>query len=301
MTASLYAKADASQKVINLPRADLAPGSLRVAAAQPLVVPGDVEENLARMEPLVAEVSRRGAHLVLFSEAGLTGYDPDGMGCDAAITRDGPELMRVEAMARAYGMVIVSSFFERVKDEKFLTAAAVTPDGERRYQSKHVITPREIGFGMKPGPESRTIFSVNGVNLAITICADAGIQDLYSTLARNGCDIVLAPTAGLGDIAHSYELHELQDADRRAEYLKDAASVCFSTGAIETALEHGLGLLSCNQMGFDRASGFFHCGHSLIVDTDGRLAAVLPGQFVIDHLRPEVAVAVVHRGRNFLP
>ena len=69
--------------------------SLRVAAAQPMTVPGDLSGNIDRMEPLIAEAAASGAAAVAFSEGAVTGYDLQGIAVEAAIARDDGALMRV--------------------------------------------------------------------------------------------------------------------------------------------------------------------------------------------------------------
>ena len=72
------------------------PGEMVVAIAQPLVSPGDVDGNITRMAPMVAEAARRGAHMVVFSEAGITGLDHDGISGAAAVPLMGPVTREVD-------------------------------------------------------------------------------------------------------------------------------------------------------------------------------------------------------------
>lgn len=279
---------------LTLSNIDAPRGTLAVAAAQPMVVPGDVPENLRRMEPLVAEAAQRGAKLVLFSESALTAYDHPGRGVEAAIATDGEQIQQVVKMAKAHDIIIVTGFFEKAGDGLYNSVMAIAPDGSSVLQRKHIVTPGEIKYGVQAGPAERTLFSVNGVTFAIVICADSGMDGLKERLSSRGCDIVLAPTAGLGDAAKGYHLGDLTSPEKRAAYLKDAQSVCFSVDPIESALDHGLGMVSCNQMGYDARLEFFHCGHCMIVDTNAHIVSVIPGQFVFEHLESTVAVGTIH-------
>ena len=56
------------------------PRRLQVAVAQPLVIPGDVAENIRNLKPLVTNAAKQGAELVVFSECALTGFDLKGVG-----------------------------------------------------------------------------------------------------------------------------------------------------------------------------------------------------------------------------
>src|SRR5277367_3476967 len=51
------------------------PAPLRIALAQLVAVPCDVEANVRRGAAAISEAAARGAHLVAFPELFLTGYD----------------------------------------------------------------------------------------------------------------------------------------------------------------------------------------------------------------------------------
>lgn len=268
---------------------------LTVAVAQPLVVPGDVAENLRRMTPMIEQAAQRGADLVLFSESHLTGYDHHGVAIEAAIALDDPAVEALAELARSLDLAIVTGLYERADDGSIHnSAAALLPDGRRIVERKHNIDPYEIGTGrVSAGARQRTTFDHRGATIGMLICADSGIPDIHDDLAGAGCDLVLAMTAGLGDADKGFSESDLHDPARRAAYLESAASVCFPKGAIERALEHDFALAACNQAGYDAASAYFQPGHSMVVERSGRLAALIPGQFCFDHLRPDLALGTV--------
>ena len=76
-------------------------------------------------------------------------------------------------------------------------------------------------------------------------------------------------------------------------YLKDAEYVIFSRDAITNCRSYRMVMASCNHMA-DNGVDYFHPGHSLIVGASGELAALLPGSFVFEHLRPRLAIGTVH-------
>lgn len=269
---------------------------LRIGVAQPMAVPGDVNENIRRMEPLIEEAARRGAGLVVFSECALNGYDLRGVGLGTAVSFDDPKLEKLDALARRFETVLVVGFFEREGASLYNSAAAFHPNGRRDLQRKHAMGGFELQVKtIAPGPRERRLFEVQGLKCAILICADNGIPGIQAELAKNGCDLIIAPTAGLGDAKHAFRQHELSDPVRREEYIRRSDTVCSLSQAAARNLELNVGLACCNQMGFDEASGFFHCGHSGVIDRTGETTALIPGRFCADHLRPDVAVGFVTR------
>ena len=263
--------------------------TLHVACIQPLAVPGDVPENIRRMEPLIAEAARRGARLILTSEAAVTGYDLDGVGQRAAIMPDDPAFATLANAARCREVDIVAGFWEKAKDGEHNSAMVLHADGRRTLQ-------RKLGDGSKgflAGPRERTIFEVDGLRCAILICSDNGMPDIYPELAAQSVDLVLLPTAGMGRVAGAFRQDELKDISRRGEYLAKMEQVCFVKDAVKQCLELDMALAACNQSGFVEETGFFHPGHSSIVDRTGELVAVLPGSFVPTHLRPKLIDGVI--------
>ena len=265
---------------------------VRFAVGQPLVVPGDVAGNLQRIESIVRQVAARGARLVLFSESALNGYDHYGVGARSAVTVNDGAIAKLRDLATQTGTTIVAGFFERQGTDIYNSAAIAQPDGSLLVQRKHEVTPLEVrSGGVIAGPRERVRFTVDGLVCAVLICADGGIAGIQQELASTGCDVILAPTAGLGSDEHVFHQHELKDEARLAQYLKAAASVCFISP--EMSLQNNLALVCCNQMGYSAEHRYFHPGHACVMDRTGEITALIPGRFVAEHLREDWAVGFV--------
>lgn len=269
-------------------------GQISIAVCVPLVQPGKVEANLAAMTPLLEQAAEQGAEIALFSEAGITGYDLGSLGVSAALTLEDPRLKTLDQAASRLNLAIVAGLHERTASAVHNTAVVFLPNGQRVIQRKQNVVDQEraAGYVTSDGQGIRC-WQYRGVRFAILICADNGIPDVHGNLKHDGCQVVLAPTAGLGSAAHAFEPGDLLDPRRRQDYLNQMQSVCLPGQALLTAAAHQLTLAFCNQAGYRPAIDYFHPGHGFIIDHRGRLAALVPGQFVAAWLTPSVHVATV--------
>ena len=265
-----------------------------IGVAQPFCVPGDVDGNLARMEPLLQEAADVRARLVLFGEAGVTGYEASSRCLDTAIVIGDDNCRKLNALACKYRVIIAAGFWERSGTSLYNTHGLFYPEGRLVVQRKaRRGPPEESVSGYKDGPDERTVFEVDGVMCAVAICADSGIPNLYNTLARQGVQLLLVPTGGVGSRSWGYSEASLEDPLVEDEMLRKAETMCFVGSAQRTCRRHRIALAACNQMA-DDGVGYFHPGHSSVVDSTGELAALIPGVAVFEHLRPRVAFGEIH-------
>jgi hypothetical protein len=62
---------------------------------------------------------------------------------------------------------------------------------------------------------------------------------------------------------------------------------------VEKSLALDLAQVAVNQRGWAPELGYFHPGCGFVVDRTGEVTAAIPGRFIFEHLRPEVAVGWV--------
>lgn len=269
------------------------PGEIRVAVAQPLVVPGAVETNVRSMQSLVIEAARQNAQLVVFSECGITGYDLKGVGAKAAIALEDPLLKQIADMARDHKIAIATGFYENHGQDLYNAAAIFFPDGRRVVQRKHnVMAPEKAIAAVMPAERDRTILQIDGVHLALLICADAGIPGIFDELSEAGCDAVILLCAGAGDESFGMHQADLSDPARRKSYAESIVRYLDSR-AIEQCLRLDMAQVACNQAGWDPVTRYFHPGGSSIINRTGEVTAVIPSNIVFELLRPELAVGVI--------
>ncbi len=264
--------------------------TLKIAVAQPLCRPGDIAGNLKSMGRLVEQAARAEARLVLFAEAGVTGYRKDF----AAVTIGDSTCVALQTMARDYGLVVAAGFMEQNGMFRHITHGAFFPDGSLVIQRKARPGPPEGDMeDWRPGPDERNGFEVDGVRCAISICADAGIPDLWNILARQGVQVHLIPTAGVGPRSWGFSEAALDDSQTLDAALKKMESMCFSRDAIRRCRRQRMAMVSCNQMA-DNGIDYFQPGHSMIVDSTGEVVGLIPGSCVFEHLREKMVCGDVH-------
>lgn len=268
--------------------------TFRIAVAQPLCRPGDVDGNLARMEPLVREAAAAGARLVLFSEGGVTGYEASARSLDRAMTLGDATCVRLHDMAHRHGVTIAAGFMERDGQAIHITHGVFYSDGRFAFQRKALPGPPEPKIAaFVAGPVQRTVFEVEGVRCAISICADAGIEGLWDRLKEDGVQLLLGPTAGCGPREWGFTEASLTDPAVLDRYIEKVDTVISMKEAVRACVRYGIALAACNQMADDGVN-YFHPGHSCIIDRTGEMVALIPGTFVFEHLRPRVVWGDIH-------
>ena len=272
------------------------PGSpqvLKVAIAQPLVEPGDVRGNIDRMAPLVAEASKQEAQLVVFSECGITGYDLKGVGAKAAIPLSDPALDRVAKMAKKHDIVVLAGFHEMLGKDPYNSAQIFYPCGRRVLPRKHLVLDLEKSIApVQCAPVDRELFEIDGFRLALLICSDAGIPNIFDKLAADGCDGVIVNTAGGGDAKSGVHQAALSDPKLRKK-TAFRATTCLAPSIVEQCIRLNCAQIACNQSGWNPETGYFQIGGSSIIDRTGEVTAVIPARVVFEYLRPVVEVGFI--------
>ena len=166
---------------------------LAIAIAQLDPTVGDIAHNVRKLREAHAESARQGADLVVATELGVSGYQPEDLvlkpafvaACEAAVhelaavTRDGP------------GMIVGSPWSENGK----VYNAAVLLDGGRvlSVRFKHELPnygvfdeKRVFAAGPAPGP-----MAFRGVRLGVMVCEDLWFPDVAETLQESGAELLV--------------------------------------------------------------------------------------------------------------
>ena len=218
---------------------------------------GSVEANLVQIELQVRAAAAQGAKLILLQELHNGPYFCQHQSVaefDRAESIPGPSTERLAQLARATGVVLVSSLFERRAAGLYHNTSVVFErDGSiaGRYRKMHI--PDDPGFMEKfyftPGDAEIAGLADGAANgftpiqtsvgkLGVLICWDQWYPEAARLMALAGAEILLYPTAIGWDPA--------DDDDEKSR--QRMAWILSHRGH---AVANGLPVLSCNRTGFE--------------------------------------------------
>ncbi|MDR1042852.1 MAG: carbon-nitrogen hydrolase family protein [Clostridiales Family XIII bacterium] len=190
---------------------------INVAVVNFKVDAGQKENNLRRINEFSVAAAMRGAHLVLFPELSLTGYDyfvDDRIGPEEkkamAETLAGPSCASIAETAKAHGVYIVFGMAEKQDDgadEIYNSAVAIGPDGIiGSYKKIHPFDAENKCFAKGDTP---FMFDTAWGPVSIGICYDTfQFPELMRHYVAKGSRLYLNPTALIEEIPN--------DGSRRA-------------------------------------------------------------------------------------
>ena len=224
--------------------------SLVIAAAQSASVPGEVSQNVARHLRLGALAAGRGAHLLVFPELSLTGYEL-AIARSHTLRPDSPELNPLRRLAADARMTVVAGApMGNDKDQLHITAFVFRPDGSvLTYTKEHVHQSEENVFTSGPGGPT---LLVGEATVALAICADAAQPRHAARAAARGAN-VYAVGAMIDEAGYA----------RKSALLKNYA------------VEHRMAVLLANYSG--ATGGEVSAGKSAIWSEDGELIVASAG------------------------
>ena len=251
---------------------------------------GDADANLSVIEARVAEAARRGARLVLLQELHNGAYFCQHESVDEfdlAEPIPGPSTERLSKLAKAHGVVLVSSLFERRAAGLYHNTAVVfDADGSiaGKYRKMHI--PDDPGFYEKfyftPGDLGFEPIDTSVGRLGVLVCWDQWYPEGARLMALAGAELLLYPTA-IG-----WDPDDAQDEKSRQ---RDAWILSHRGHAVA----NGLPVLSCNRVGHEAspmgASGIDFWGSSHVLGPQGEFLAEAGGE-------PQILMAEVDLQRS---
>jgi len=176
--------------------------NVSVAATQMACV-SDRDTNVDTADSLVRDAASRGARIILLQELFETPYFCKDMNAGyfklAHEGSDNPLVRHFQALAKELSVVLPISFFERANNVFFNSVAVVDADGSLLgiYRKSHI--PHGPGYQEKfyfsPGDTGFRVWNTKYARLGIAICWDQWFPEAARSMALQGADMLLYPTA----------------------------------------------------------------------------------------------------------
>ncbi|GJG26594.1 MULTISPECIES: carbon-nitrogen hydrolase [Segatella] len=231
----------------------------------------DRKTNMLRLAEGIEDLAKRGAQLIILQELHNSLYFcqvEDVNNFDLAEPIPGPSTNFYGELARQFGVVIVTSLFEkRAAGLYHNTAVVIEKDGtiagkyrkmhipdDPAYYEKFYFTPGDLGF--KPIQTSLG-------KLGILVCWDQWYPEAARLMALQGAEILIYPTA----IGYAlYDTKEEQERQRMA----------WTSVMRGHAVANGLPVIAVNRVGFEpdpsnQTGGIQFWGSSFIAGPQGEL------------------------------
>lgn len=163
----------------------------------------DISKNISKLEANIADCAKQGAELIVLQELHNSLYfcqteDVDLF--DLAEPIPGPSTERYSEIAEKYGIVLVTSLFEkRASGIYHNTAVVFDKDGSMagKYRKMHI--PDDPGFYEKfyftPGDLGFQPIQTSIGKLGVLVCWDQWYPEAARLMAMTGADLLIYPTA----------------------------------------------------------------------------------------------------------
>jgi N-carbamoylputrescine amidase len=238
--------------------------TLTVAALQ-LPLGSIIEsENIAALAALVEQAAKAGAQVILPPELFAGPYfcvtEDEARFALAQTLSESASVREMQRLAKAHGVAIPTSFFERDGQHYYNTLAMIGPDGDvmGTYRKSHI--PDGPGYEEKyyfrPGNTGFRVWNVFGTTIGVGVCWDQWYPECARAMALMGAEALFYPTAiGSEPYDSGFDTSRIW---RRA-MLGHAASNC-------------LPVIAANRIGTEENGQAFY-GHSFITDQWGDFLA----------------------------
>lgn len=240
---------------------------ITVAALQLPFAEGEEQPNIDAVAALVEQAAGEGAQIVLppelFSGPYFCREEDEALFALARPTAEHPSVRAMQKLAKAHGVAIPTSFFERDGQHYYNALAMIGPDGELMgtYRKSHIPDGPgyEEKFYFRPGNDGFKVWDVFGTTIGVGICWDQWYPEAARVMALKGAELLFYPTA-IGSEPYDAEL----DTSRmwRRAMVGHAVSNCMP-------------VIAANRIGHegpeDVAQRFY--GHSFICDEWGDMLA----------------------------
>ena len=217
----------------------------------------DTKNNLLRLAEGISDLAKRGAQLIVLQELHNSLYfcqTEDVSNFDLAEPIPGPSTQFFGELAKEFGVVIVTSLFEkRAPGLYHNTAVVLEKDGsiagtyrkmhipdDPAYYEKFYFTPGDLGFHPIQTSVGR---------LGLMVCWDQWYPEAARLMTLQGAELLIYPTA-IG-----YELSDTPEEQQRQR-------MAWQTVQRGHAVANGLPVIAVNRVGFEPTADSGNAGKS---------------------------------------
>jgi len=229
----------------------------------------DTKDNIERLADGIADLAKRGAELIVLQELHNTLYFCQTEcvdNFDMAEPIPGPSTEIYGELAKRYGVVIVTSLFERRAAGLYHnTAVVIERDGTiaGKYRKMHI--PDDPGYYEKfyftPGDMGFQPIDTSVGRLGVLVCWDQWYPEAARLMALAGAEILIYPTA-IG-----YDPNDTHDEQERQR-------MAWQTVQRGHAVANGLPVVTVNRVGDEDGVPFW--GTSFVAGPQGELLYEAP-------------------------
>jgi len=187
---------------------------VRIAVCQILVIDGDREGNLRRIEYALESARDQHAEIATFPESALLGWEnPDAHTLATPIP--GPDSDRIAALARKYDMMIAIGLDEKDGDRLYDSAILVDKSGKILWKHRKLnVLPGLMDPPYSVGArEGIGVVDTEFGRIGVVICADTFVDEYARKIANLKPDLMLVPYGWAANVEewpeHEKELEKL--------------------------------------------------------------------------------------------
>ncbi len=178
--------------------------NVRVAAIQ-IELGESIKENVVKAESLVRAAAKAGAEIVCLPEMWL--HKEPLPYIDEVVNSVEYVLSTFSRLAKELNVTIIpGAIYEEDKNDMFVSAYVIAPDGSVVGKQKKVHLFRDEKRFFKPGTNFE-VFEVNGIKLGIMVCYDVAFPESARCLTLRGAELIFNPSRIVEEAIEPWHLY----------------------------------------------------------------------------------------------
>ncbi|WP_456268547.1 carbon-nitrogen hydrolase family protein [Kushneria sp. AK178] len=193
-------------------------------------------ENIATHLRYIEQAARHGADVLMFPELSLIGYEPDLLEA-LAMASDAEVFEMLSDAATAHNLVVIAGCpLSNDGSRPYIGALICFPDGQRTLYAKQHLHDGEAEY-CAPG-HADCLFTVNGVRLALAVCADFAHPAHAEAAAAQSAEVYLI-SALISEAGYDVDAELLAGIARRHQWPVLLSNHMSYTGGWQTCGKSG--------------------------------------------------------------